>query len=451
MEIVYKSFDFQDNILDVYSLFKDYKDCFLLDSSLKSDDKGRFSFIGFDPFYVLKSKNDNTFSKLRCLLKDYQINSNYYLPFLGGAVGYFAYDLAQVIEKKIKFKAKDDLNLPDFYFGFYDAIIACDHLTNKLIIVSTGLPEKKEYLRQIRAKERLNFIVGILKNYKQAKINSDVISVDHLLSNFSKVEYIKAIKKTLQYIAKGDIYQVNISQRFSGKIYSDSFSLFKKLRRVFPTDFGVYFNTDDFKIISGSPERFLKVNNRIVEACPMKGTRPRGRTKEEDLFFKKELIKNKKEQAELLMIIDLIRNDLGRVCNYNSIRVINKRKLEEYKTVFQTIAIVRAMLHKEKDNIDLLMATLPGGSITGCPKIRAVEIIDEIEPLRRAIYTGSFGYLSFSGNLDLNILIRTFLIKQNNFYFQVGGGIVSDSTPELEYDETLTKARALMEALDLCK
>jgi len=224
--------------------------------------------------------------------------------------------------------------------------------------------------------------------------------------------------------------------------------LYSSLRNVNPAPFSAYLDFGDFKILSSSPERFLTLRGSFVSTRPMKGTRPRSINLIEDKRLKEELLNSQKDKAELIMIVDLERNDLGRVCEYGSIKVTNLRNLEEYSKVFQTTAKVEGILHKDKDRIDLIKACFPGGSITGCPKIRAMEIIEELEPTKRNIYTGSLGYLSFSGDMDLNILIRTILLKGNKIYFQAGGGIVYDSDPEEEYQETLDKARALLETIE---
>jgi para-aminobenzoate synthetase component 1 len=268
-----------------------------------------------------------------------------------------------------------------------------------------------------------------------------------LKSNFTKEDYILAIKKAKEYIRKGDIYQVNLSQQFYTRTDLSGFEIYKCLRKLSPSYFSAYFDAGDYQILSSSPESFLRLEGDLVTTRPMKGTRPRSQNKVKDIRLKKDLLGSPKDKAELIMIVDLERNDLGRVCSYDSIKVATLRQLEEYNTVFQTTATVCGRLHKDKDRIDLIRACFPGGSITGCPKIRAMEIIEELEPSRRSIYTGSLGYLSFSGNMDLNILIRTILKKGNNLYFSVGGGIVADSEPEEEYRETLVKARAMMEAI----
>ncbi len=266
-------------------------------------------------------------------------------------------------------------------------------------------------------------------------------------SNFTKQEYISKIKKAKEYIRQGDIYQVNLSQRFQGRVNLSSAEIYRRLRGLSPSYFSAYFDAGDFQILSSSPERFLKLERDTVVTRPMKGTRPRGRNKSEDIRLKKQLLASGKDKAELMMIIDLERNDLGRVCGYNSISVEPLRELEEYRTVYQTTATVKGKLYKDKNRVDLLSACFPGGSVTGCPKIRAMEIIEELESSRRSIYTGSLGYLSFCGGMDFNILIRTILKKEDKVYFGAGGGIVADSKPEVEYEEALVKARAMIEAV----
>jgi para-aminobenzoate synthetase component 1 len=268
-----------------------------------------------------------------------------------------------------------------------------------------------------------------------------------LSSNFTKEGYIQAIKKAKDYIRKGDIYQVNLSQRFKTQTTYLASEIYENLRKISPSFFSAFLDCGDFQILSSSPEGFLRLDKDYVLTRPMKGTRPRSLDKNLDKRLKKELLKSPKDKAELMMIVDLERNDLGKVCNYYSVKVESLRSLEEYSTVFQTTATIKGILHKDKDRIDLIKACFPGGSITGCPKVRAMEIIEELEPNPRGIYTGSLGYLSFSGNMDLNILIRTILKKEDKVYFGVGGGIVADSQPENEYAETLVKAKAMMQAL----
>jgi len=252
-----------------------------------------------------------------------------------------------------------------------------------------------------------------------------------------------------EYIYAGDIFQVNLSQRFDVDLHTDPYELYRRLRLINPAPFACYLNFDDVTVAGASPERFLRLTEDLVETRPMKGTRPRGRSAAEDDALAGELIHSIKDRAENVMIVDLERNDLGRVCRYGTVRVRELWTLERYATVFQLTSTVEGRLREGKNRTDLLKASFPGGSITGAPKVRAMEIIDELEPTRRSIYTGSLGYLSFDGTMDLNIVIRTFIIKDGKAYFQVGGGIVSDSEPEAEYQETMDKARALIEALEI--
>jgi para-aminobenzoate synthetase component 1 len=469
---ILNSYKLKINPLEIFEALKNERNCFFLDSGLNSDySLGRFSFLGIDPFYILETKNQpafakasagcppkrceggqNPFLKLREILNYYKISlpkSN--IPFLGGAVGFLSYDLGLILEKKIKIKPKDDLGIPDCFFGFYNTVIITDNIKRILYICAVGFPEKSYYLAKSLCESNLKKIHSLLSKisfYKMPdKKNKPKDNSRKLQSNFTRNDYLLAVNKAKGYIKNGDIYQVNLSQRFEAETDLSGFEIYKRLRQISPSYFSAYLDCGDFQILSSSPERFLSLNGNRVTTRPMKGTRPRSKNRLKDQRFKNELLKSRKDAAELVMIVDLERNDLGRVCTYDSIKVNALRELEEYSTVFQTTATVSGCLHKDKDRIDLLAACFPGGSITGCPKIRAMEIIEELEPTRRSIYTGSLGYLSFSGNLDFNILIRTILKKQDRLYFGVGGGIVADSKPEEEYIETLVKARAMMEAV----
>ena len=435
---------------EIFAALKDERNCFFLDSSLNSNPAGRFSFLGADPFYILKTKGLAPFAKLREHLNKYKISSSPSLPFLGGAVGYLSYDLGFLLEGKLKRKTSDDLWIPDCFFGFYNTVIAIDNLKKMLHVFAVGFPETTSHLQKALCASNLRKIERLLSKVNTRTIKKDKAknSAVELKSNFTKEKYIAAVKKAKKYIKVGDIYQVNLSQRFESRNPDSAFQIYQRLRRLSPSNFSAYFDSGDFQILSSSPERFLKLKGHTVVTQPMKGTRPRGKTKKEDLSLRKELLNSVKDKAELTMIVDLERNDLGRVCHYDSIRVDALRELEEYRTVFQTTATVSGQLYKDKDRVDLLAACFPGGSITGCPKIRAMEIIEELEPGPRSIYTGCLGYLSFSGEMDFNILIRTILKKQDKLYFGVGGGIVADSEPEAEYQETLVKAKAMMEAIN---
>ncbi len=449
---ILKSYKLKVEPFRVFEALKNERSCFFLDSSLNANSLGRYSFLGIDPFYVLETKNRDPFPRLREILGRYRISiPGSGLPFLGGAVGYFGYDLGFILEKKLKNTPKAGLGLPDCALGFYNTAIIIDHLKKLLYIFSIGFPETKYHLAKslcdFNFKKIYKLLGGINASRGNGTKEEQRLPPAELKSNFTKEDYILAVKKAKEYIKKGDIYQVNLSQEFHARTDLPGYQIYKRLRKISPSCFSAYLDNGDYQILSSSPESFLRLEGGVVTTRPMKGTRPRSKNKLNDLRLKQELLESAKDKAELMMIVDLERNDLGRVCNYDSIGVRALRQIEEYSTVFQTTATVRGLLHKNKDGIDLIRACFPGGSITGCPKIRAMEIIEELEPSRRSIYTGSMGYLSFSGALDLNILIRTILKKEDKLYFSVGGGIVADSRPEDEYQETLVKAKALMKAI----
>ena len=450
---------------------------FLLDSGMDAEKLGRYSFMGSEPYLIFRSKGEKAefiypdhvecvdgdpFELLRPFLHRFSYPTMPDLPpFLGGAIGYFAYDLGHFIEE-LPDTTTNDIGIPDCYIAFYDAIVAVDHILNKTYLCVSpqfALNCPKDNSRQAHArlqwlKEKVsnNKAKNLVINYElvEASIYPDVQSARYpIISNFTRDDYIKAIKRAKEYIAAGDIYQVNLSQRFTADLLMHPFELYTRLRTRNPAPFAAYLNFDDVAIVSSSPERFLQfsADTRTVYTRPIKGTRPRGATPEEDAQLADELLNSEKDRAELIMIIDLERNDLGRVCEIGSVRVPELIVLEKYATVYHLVSTVVGKLPPDKDHIDLLKATFPGGSITGAPKIRSMEIIDELEPTKRSLYTGAIGYLSFTGNMDLNIVIRTFIVKNGKAYFQVGGGIVADSDPEAEYQETLDKARALFDAL----
>ncbi len=439
---------------------------FFLDSGMDPQKLGRYSFMGSDPFLVMKSKGDEItlirngeeerrrgkpFDVLGELLQTYTIDgSRSQMTFTGGAVGYFSYDLCHFIEKLPK-RAVDDLNLPELYLGLYDAIVVFDHQEKKTHIVSTGFPELDEEKRLRQAQARINEIRNRVMLAPPPTATKETVAVKgkKLKANFSHKGYLEAVKKAREYICAGDIFQVNLSQRLEVDINIAPYELFKRLRNINPAPFANFFSFGEVNIVGASPERFLKLRGNWVETRPIKGTKPRGKTPKEDKALAESLVKSVKDRAENIMIVDLERNDIGRVCRYGTVRVKELVILETYPTVFHLTSTVVGQLREGKNAIDLIKATFPGGSITGAPKVRAMEIIDELEPTCRSVYTGSLGYLSFSGDIDLNIVIRTFIVKNGRAYFQVGGAIVYDSEPEAEYIETLDKGRALIKALGL--
>ena len=437
----WKSYKLNSTPLDIFSVFKNEPNCFFLDSSLsKNHLLGRYSFLGYEPFYILSGAQKDVLPELKRQLDNYKVSSPSTVPFLGGALGYLAYPKSNGCEEG---------GIPEALFAFYNTVLVIDHLKANVKLFSVGFPERNERLQKELCRSNIEKVDKLLARIPSRKAKCHIgIEASSLKSNFSESSYVAAVKKAKKYIKAGDIYQVNLSQRFQAQCNLSGPDVYERLRKVSPSYFGSYFDAGKFQIISSSPERFLKLKGEKVITRPMKGTRSRSQDSREDARLKEDLIHSAKDKAELAMIVDLERNDLGRVCSYNSIKVETLREVEEYSTVFQTTANISGRLFRGKDRIDLLSACSPGGSITGCPKIRAMQVINELERGERSIYTGSFGYLSFSGNMDMSILIRTILKKENKIYFGVGGGIVADSDPQEEYKETLVKARGIMWALE---
>jgi len=452
---------------EVFALYKDDPHPFWLDSSLAGGKLGQWSYMGSRPYRLLKSKGprieissaveqweylgDPFFALDKELSSVRLAPASVPIPFLGGAVGFFSYDLGRMLEQ-LPERTDDDLAVPDMYLGFYSVVLAVSHPENKAYLVATGLPYTgAEAITQARhdldqAVAKLSAPSVILPD----PAGETNISMADLKSHFSPETYCQAVEHIKDYIAAGDIYQANMTQRLEAPLRMQAYQLYRRLRRVNPAPFAAYLDCGEgLCVLSSSPERFLLLDNGIVEARPIKGTRPRGRTPEEDRANREELLLSQKDRAELVMIIDLERNDLGRVCTYGTVCVPELVVLEEYKTVFHLVSTVRGELAQGRSPIDLLRATFPGGSITGAPKIRAMEIIEELEPVRRGIYTGAIGYIGFNGRMDLNIAIRTMVNKDERVYLQVGGAIVADSVPIEEYRETWHKARALLVSLGI--
>lgn len=455
------------SLLDLFTQFYQDNRPFLLESGVVSKKMGRYSVMGSSPWLILRSKGShiqidqggrrryqrgNPFLVVKKLMKKYKLPSltNGNLPpFVGGAVGYFAYDLKDFVEI-LPSMTIDDLNLPDCYLGFYDQLVVFDHILDKLfLVVSCPAAGRRE---DIKLKDKLaNLEKKLGQNPKLVKKTQvgEIRSQGRVKSNFTKEDYLKAVKRAREYIYAGDIYQVNLSQRFQAPLPGLSFNLWKVLRQVNPAPFSAYLKFDEVEVVSASMERFLKVERDYVQTRPIKGTRPRCPDPVLDRRLAQELLNSEKDRAENVMIVDLERNDLGRVCQIGSVRVTELTVLEQYASVFHLVSTIEGNLRPGKDNLDLLRACFPGGSITGAPKVRAMEIIEELEPTKRSVYTGSIAYLGFDGYMDSNIVIRTFLVKDRMVYFQVGGGIVADSDPEAEYEETLDKGQGLFKALGL--
>jgi para-aminobenzoate synthetase component 1 len=378
-------------------------------------------------------------------------------PFQGGAAGLFGYDLCHHIERLPRPRF-DEFATPDIAVGMYDWVAAFDHVCGTAWLISTGLPESEPARRRDRAARRLGFIRDYLKQPLLCAPKSSGAAIEPavqfplpelsgLVSNFDRPGYLGAVRRAVEYVHAGDCFQVNLSQRLLYPATVPPLELYCQLRERNPAPFAGYFDMGDFVLASASPERFLRVENGAVETRPIKGTRPRGATPEEDDLRAAELLASSKDRAENVMIIDLLRNDLGRVCSYGTVRVSAVCALESYRSVHHLVSEVRGRLRPESGPFDLLRAAFPGGSVTGAPKIRAMEIIAELEPTARGPYCGSLGYIGFDGSMDTNILIRTFTIGRGWVQFPVGGGVVADSTPADEYAETMHKAEGLLRAL----
>jgi para-aminobenzoate synthetase component 1 len=444
MPVYQHSLSFKGDAFGVFALFKDRAHVFFLDSSL-SGRSARFSYIGFDPIATV----DNLSALKKAVIK-------YHIPrrsllFPAGAVGYLGYD-------------------DSYFFGIYDTIIAIDHQEQRIIVSSFSKNKVRDILEKLRGGPELlwrrarylpkgaikgnpgssgRLLANLSKEHRNNNEGTGPVSFN---SNFTKDQYLKVVRQALEHIRRGDIYQINLSHQVkidapSWRKYIEPAGIYQHLRQSFPSQFGAYFDDGNQVILSASPERFLKLEKGIAQVKPMKGTRPRGKTAVQDKKNKETLLKSPKEIAELLMVTDLERNDLGRVCDYASIKVTAMRNIETYASVFQATSTVQGKLRRDCDQFDLLHATFPSGSVTGCPKIEAMKIIKKLERGSRGLYTGALGYMSFSGDMDFNVMIRTMFLKKNQITFHVGGGIVADSKPNDEWQETWHKAKPLIETL----
>ena len=447
MGLIKREFNSKLNAFEVYNLFKDEKDTILLDSSKEDKNLSKYSFIGINPFLRFEVKNEKAyindniiegepFKVLENLIYEYKNDIQDIIPFLSGAIGYISYDAGRLLEE-LPNTSKEDFNIPDMRFIFYKNIIIFDLINDK------------KYITDLDGNiENIESILTVIHNGE--KINDEIVcekSENIFYSNFIKEDYKKAVTRLKEYIVSGDVYIANMTQRFWCYNEDDSFNIYKKLRSINKAPFSAYLNFEDLQIISSSPERFIQVFNNKAHTRPIKGPRPRGHNAEADEKNKLELINSEKDKAELLMVVDLERNDFSKVCKPHTVKVTENFKLEEYATVFHLVSTVEGELKNDVSSVRCIKECFPGGSITGTPKIRAMEIIEELEGIKRNIYTGSIGYFDFRGNCDFNIVIRTIIKKDNKAFFGVGGGITYDSIEEDEYNETLDKARALMRVL----
>ncbi len=407
---------------------------FVLESSQSNDGLGEWSFFGAEPLAVVTG---GSLAALREALRPFHTFEQSEIPFIGGAVGYLAYDYGRRIER-IPALAVDDRGIADMHFGIYDGVAAYHHPTAKLYLMAHGFEESADAILH-----RLQRWIAASEPEPTA-----APSIGPWEWNLSKEAFGAAVEQVRRYIASGDVYQVNLSRRARCTCSGSGLALYSALRAGNPAPYSAYLSTGAFELISTSPEQFLRKQGQQLVTRPIKGTRPRSGDPAKDRQSEAELRSSPKDRAELLMIIDLERNDLGRVAEYGSVRVEGLYQLEHYRSVIHQTAQVKATLAEGRDVYDALEALFPGGSITGAPKVRAMEIIEELEPTRRGAYCGSVGYIGFNQDAEFNIAIRSLHLKDGWLDYQVGGGIVWDSEPESEYQETVDKARAIYETLE---
>lgn len=435
---------------ELYTYFAGTDDSVFLDSSLVNK-LGRYSVIGAVPYLKLVKEGNNFYingekettcsfeTYLKTYLAEHKDKNNTELPIISGAIGYFSYEYGRKLMEVDS--AKEDLvSIPDAVLVFYDFYIIEDRHEQRTYLIANGITREAAKLL-----DEMETRINGKPVYMQKE--SDTEYPIEVQPNFAKDEYKQAVDRMIRYIIEGDIYITNMTQQLSVKSDKVPLDVFYDLRENNPSPFGGYFDYGDFQIVCASPERFLKMQKGHVNTRPIKGTRKRGETPEEDMLMRTELENSEKDKSELLMIVDLERNDLNRVCRPGSVKVTELFSVEEYATVFHLVSDIEGDLEESKSVMDLLEAAFPGGSITGAPKYRAMEIIDELENNKRNLYTGSIGYLTLDGGCDFNIVIRTALHKDGKYYLGVGGGITAESDLEFEYEETLQKAKAVLLAM----
>jgi len=439
----------------VSEIFARLKSPSILGGNTAKKDTDRFSYWAAEPkdVFEFRAGQKNPFEKLQYALDKYKPEKDYLanLPkgiFCGGWIGYFSYELGRYIER-LPETTIDDLKMPLIRLCFYDHLIAYDHIEDEFWLMALTLSDDIETPNEkLSALERLldESQNAVIKRPKPADL--DNIDFSQIRCNIDRDYYFKAIEKIKRYIYDGDVYQINFSQRFECDYGARPIELFHWQNHFNPSPYAAYIDAGDFHIVSASPEMFITIADGVISTKPIKGTRPRINNASVDTGNFNELLNSEKEQAELNMIIDLERNDLARICKPGTRKVIQPRTIECYPTVFHAVATVAGRLRKKNTFCDVLKAMFPGGSITGAPKIRSMEIIDETEPTARGVYTGSIGFLGIDGSSCLNIAIRTIIIKDNKAFAQTGGGIVADSDPQAEWAETITKARALLAGIN---
>ena len=442
---------------------------FLLDSVDQGENVGRYSFLGADPSMLFKSKggeidliygnNEETFETedspldmLRDVMSRYNyVPDNRLPPFIGGAVGYVGYDIIRSIEPRIPDSNPDDLNLPDTFFMITDNLIIFDHVRHRLLLVNNAHVRDDPEVAYDEAIHQVELMHEKLRQPYTENVNTVSEDPVGFESNFTQPEFEEAVRKAREYILAGDIFQVVLSQRLKTGFQCEPFDIYRALRAINPSPYMFYLRFGSLQLIGSSPEILVKVTGEDIQLRPIAGTRKRGTNKEEDEALEKELLSDPKERAEHVMLVDLGRNDCGRVARYGTVEVDDLMTIERYSHVMHIVSNVVGKLREGFDSYDVLKASFPAGTVSGAPKVRAMEIIDELEPVRRGPYAGCVGYFSFNGNLDSCITIRTIVVKGDVAYVQAGAGIVADSIPEKEYQETLNKANGMLQAVKMAE
>ncbi|WP_232699096.1 anthranilate synthase component I family protein [Brevibacillus daliensis] len=445
---------------------------------LESGRAGKYSYLAYEPLLRVMSKNGETvvekWSKqgsvssekilnqsplhvLRDQLQAYKTPHISGMPdFTGGAMGYLSYEMNRHFEHSLQHLPIDDLQLPQLYVMIYQDLIAFDHDTKECFLLThvSAEADESEYNlaaeRLLHLSEKLSNVQAVTSDQNWEELRKKPLSTPEKVDvSFEQEEFEEAVRAIQAYIAAGDVFQVNLSVRQSAPLAVSADAVYETLRKLNPSPYKGYLHFPEFQIVSGSPELLIKVQQGEVSTRPIAGTRPRGKTDEEDEALAKELLMNEKERAEHVMLVDLERNDMGRVCKYGSVEVTELMVVEKYSHVMHIVSHIKGELDDDKDAFDAIAAAFPGGTITGAPKVRTMEIIEELEKVQRGVYTGSIGWFGFDGDVELNIVIRTMVVKDQIGYIQAGAGIVIDSEPEAEYHESLKKAEAMWKAVEL--
>lgn len=432
--------------------------------SVSNEKWSRYSFLGYDPILEIKCKDNlvtiikddkkqsfnsaDPMNEIRKIIKQYKSPHFDYLPnFTGGFVGYASYDTIKYAEPVLKFKSPDEAKFDDYHFMLFDKVIAFDNLKQKIMVIINISTNNLETNYKLAEKE-IDSMITLIKADFHPEIPLNHI-YEPIVAHDNFDSYSKSIERVKKHIIDGDIFQCVFSRRFQGKMKGDLFNTYRVLRTLNPSPYMLFLDTGDVEICGASPETLVKKEGDLLQTFPIAGTRPRGKTEKEDLALEEGLKKDEKELAEHNMLVDLGRNDIGKIAKFGSVEVVNYQYIMRFSHVMHITSTVNGIIKEDKDAIDALTSLLPAGTLSGAPKIRACQIIDELEPVRRGIYGGAIGYIDFRGNLDMCICIRTAIKKGDDVYVQAGGGIVLDSKPEAEYQETENKARAMLKALEM--